>query len=268
MLGTPPRPARSATTTAAGVVGIVLSALWSLFGLLLLVVAAVVGGATDGTENEDPFIEVVATGVGAALAVVGVLLLAFAAWSVVTSAQLVRRRRWARVATLITFSIWGALSVVFFVATLAGSGDDEERASTRFEGEETAQDDDTAGAVMWLVNAAACGTVIVLAAQRSVGEDIAAAEGGYGPNGVASPYGAPPPGYGAPVYGRPPAPGYGSPLAGGAPPPGHGAPVSGGSAGSWAPGPNPAPSWQPPPPPRPAEPQPPQDPFAPPGSPW
>jgi hypothetical protein len=266
MAGSPPRYVRSSTTTAAGVIGIVLSSLWGLLGAFLMLAAIVVEDLFDEADNDgalEGFEDAgdVASGV---FVFFGLIVLAAVAWSIIASANLLKRRRWGRVGTIVTFSIWGGLSALFLVFALAGSAsDDDDFDSTSSRFDDDTESNSAGGAVIWFINAAGCVTVVALAAQRSVADDVNAAEAGMRP-GFASPYGAPPPGYGAP------APGYGAPAFGSPgpppPPPGYGGPQQGGFGGGPASPPNQGPPWASPPsqPGAPPPPPPSDDPFAPP----
>lgn len=178
---------RSGTTIASGVMAIVLSALWCLVGIVLLFAAAFFDAATDDTPD---WADDLSDGVAAVFLLMAAVVLACAIWSIVAAANLIRRRSWARMATIITFSIWSALAGLGFIGTLTG---------------EESEGGDVVLALIWF---SACALVVAFAAVRATREDVESAAragdwgGGMPPPGVQPPYGAP-----APPYGAPPGPG-------------------------------------------------------------
>jgi hypothetical protein len=270
---------------ASGIVAIVVSALWGLFGVLMFILAITIDEATDDEE----FLGVDDIGDAAAgvLFVVGLVILGCVVWSIIAAAKMLQRQGWGRIATIVNFSIWAFVTVLIAFASLAGSDDDPDTRTI-----DESSDSNGGAAALWFVHAGACVAVVACAAQRSVSEEIRAQEAltmrsTYGGYGAPVNYGVPgqrPPGYGAPPgqpgYGAPQGqPGYGAP---GQVPPGYG---GGGPtqpqqpqpprppAGPYG-SPPPAPPQAPPnalppsppvsPPPRPPEPPGPPDPNQPP----
>lgn len=202
--GGAPRSYKSGTTTAAGVVGIILSAVWVLFGLFALFLALVI---RDVTSDEDWLFGDAGRGISTAFAFGAVLILACAIWSIVAAANLIRRRRWARLAVIITFSIWTALAALTFAGALSDF-----------------DDGDGAGLFWTLLWLGGCVLVVVMATVPATKQDVEHAADRQPP--VPPPlygtdlagYDMPPPGYDEPPP-PPPAPRPGLPPTGQRPPP-------------------------------------------------
>lgn len=146
-----PHATSPATTIAAGVIAILVSAAWCLVAFGLLTMALVFDAvADDGPE----LVEDISAGIAAELGLVGLVILSCAIWSIVAAANLIRRRPWARVATIVTFSIWSTTAGL----TLMGAIADES--------------DDVAVASLWL---AASVLVVILAAVRTTREHVESA---------------------------------------------------------------------------------------------
>lgn len=256
---------RSGALTTSGVIAIVISALWALFALIMFIVAITIDELTD----DDDFAGIDDLGDAAAgvFFAIGIVILAAVVWSIIAAAKMLQRRSWGRVATIVNFSIWGVLTLLFAIGSLAGSSDDPDTVTIDEESE-----GDAGSALLWFVHVGGCVAVVACAAQRSVGESIRAHEsrlmgGTYG-------FGAPPPFYGAPPqaqpnYGAPPQaqPTYSPPPSYGGTEPTYAEP-SRPESPPYAP-PNAEPPSPPPAaPPLPPEPGPPDQPPPPPPPPW
>lgn len=201
-----PRSYRSGTTTTSGVIGIVLSSLWVLIGVFFLWAALVIRDASDDLPfgGDD-----VGEGVSTGFAFLALLILGCSIWSIVACANLIRRRSWGRMGTIITFSIWTALAVLGIVSALGS------------------EDSNGGGIFVSLVWLGACIAVVWLAAVRATKLDVeqTSAAGGFG-----VPYQPPPPLYGTDPQGpAAPPPGWGAPplVPNPAPPPPYGSPPHG-----------------------------------------
>lgn len=183
---------RAGTTIASGVIGIILSSLILLGGLFVMLMALVVDDLSDdavlGLDDAGDSLAIF-------LAVIGLLVIGCAVWSIIACANLIRRRPWARLAVIITFSIWSAFSGLGTIGSLA--------------------DPDGGDVLVNLIWLTGCVLTVVFAAVRSTKDDV---EGGLTASFAAQP---PPPGFGTMSPPHPPGgPGYGAPAQGpGLPPP-------------------------------------------------
>jgi membrane protease YdiL (CAAX protease family) len=111
----PPAPAeRPGHVTAAGIIHIVAGALGLLFGLLIVIFAALFGGAAGGIA--DQFGRDMAGALGGIFLVLALVVIAFAALILVTGIKILSGRPWAR----ITGIVIGVLGVIFSLGGMAG----------------------------------------------------------------------------------------------------------------------------------------------------
>jgi hypothetical protein len=114
---TPARTPRAGTTTAAGVLTIVVTVLWALFGIVMLVVGAVVDQAelVDELDVEGDLRDAIAGIIIGA----GLVVLAISAWTMVLGIKVLQRRSWARWGAVVTFSLFAVLFLFGVVGTLS-----------------------------------------------------------------------------------------------------------------------------------------------------
>lgn len=114
------RTPRAGTTTAAGVLTIVVTVLWALFGIAIVIVGLVVDQADIVDEldvDRDLRDSISAIIIGA-----GLLVLAVCAWTLILGIKVLQRRSWARWGAVVTFALFGALTLLGVLG--AASGDD------------------------------------------------------------------------------------------------------------------------------------------------
>nr|MDQ3294058.1 hypothetical protein [Actinomycetota bacterium] len=97
---------KSATTTIAGVLAIVVSSFWAVGGVLLVIPGAVISTADEGQDFEG-FVDFI----GGLALFVGIVVLVAAVLAIVVGANILKRRRWARVLGIVLFSVFAALSL-------------------------------------------------------------------------------------------------------------------------------------------------------------
>ena len=109
------RPTRPGSVTAAAVLLIVVGSLVALFGLLFLIAGIAASGNDFG-----PF-----RSVGAAVAVIGAILIVYAAFEIVAGAKVLALRNGWRIAGI----VFASLGVLFSVLSTLGSLNSQDRAT-------------------------------------------------------------------------------------------------------------------------------------------
>lgn len=186
---------RAGTTIASGVIGIVLSAIMLAIGLFIMLMALIVD---DLSDDAMPGVDDAGDALATIMIVAGLIVSGCAAWSIIACANLIRRRPWARMAVIVTFSIWSILSGLGVIGALSDQSN-------------------SGGILSNLVWLAGCVLTVVFAAVHSTKADVEANLTG---SFAVQP---PPPGFGPmPPQARPSGGqrGYGDPTQGpGLPPP-------------------------------------------------
>jgi 4-amino-4-deoxy-L-arabinose transferase-like glycosyltransferase len=116
---TPARTPRAGTTTAAGVLTIVVSVLWALLGIGIVIF----GAAVDQADIVDDF-DVdrdLQDSISGILIGAGVIVLAICAWTLILGIKVLQRRSWARWGTVATFALFSALFLLGVVSSASAS---------------------------------------------------------------------------------------------------------------------------------------------------
>lgn len=117
------KPRRRGTTTAAGVLAIAVSLVMGAYGTLAVLAGLV---AREAATGSDGLVQAMGEALAGFLLVGGALVLGATVWGTVIGAAVLRRRRWARIAGIVTFSGLGALAALFVIVALGDPGDDFE----------------------------------------------------------------------------------------------------------------------------------------------
>lgn len=106
---------RAGTTTAAAVITIVVTVLWTLLGIGALVIGLVV----DQSEVVDEFDVTgdLRDAITTVFVVAGLVILAISVWCLVLAVKVLQRKRWARTGTIVTFSIFFVLALLGLVGS-------------------------------------------------------------------------------------------------------------------------------------------------------
>ena len=114
---------RPGMVTAAGITMIVLGALITLFGLIVLVVGGVIGGAAGQFESQLPGFGGTAGAFAAIFIVLAVIILAIGILDIVGGAKVLSGRSWARILGIVVATVLGVLGLlsVFGSSTVENS---------------------------------------------------------------------------------------------------------------------------------------------------